>query len=80
MLCGRMLEQLNFNLPESPDVTANNLNKFLAFIVQTFQHCLTNYQQDLFPNLSLCFPSEIERRIGNLEKQLLSFGCPVSSY
>ena len=34
-LCGRRLEQLNFNLPESPDVTANNLNKFLAFIVQS---------------------------------------------
>jgi hypothetical protein len=34
-LCGRRLGQLNFNLPESPDVTANNLNKILASIVQS---------------------------------------------
>ena len=34
-LCGRSLDQLNFNLPEPPDVTANSLNKFLASIVQS---------------------------------------------
>ena len=74
-LCGRSLDQLDFNLPESPEVTANNLNKFLASIVQSLP--ALSYQlptDDLPPAFLSISPSEIERRIGILRKISV---CPL---
>ena len=74
-LCGRSLDQLDFNLPESPEVTANNLNKFLAFIVQSLPALSYQLPTDVlpppFPSIS---PSEIKRRIGKPRKISV---CPL---
>ena len=74
-LCGRSLDQLNFNLPEPPDVTANSLNKFLASIVQSLPalpiQLSTGAPSPFFPTVS---PSEIERRIDKLRKTSV---CPL---
>ena len=69
------VDQLNFNLPEPPDVTANNLNKFLPSIVQSlpaFSNQLsTGAPSPSFPTVS---PSEIEKRIDKLRKTSV---CPL---
>ena len=74
-LCGRSLDQLNFNLPEPPDATANNLNKFLASIIQSLPalpiQLSTEAPSPFFPTVS---PSEIERRIDKLRKTSV---CPL---
>ena len=74
-LCSRSLDQLDFNLPELPDVTASNLNKFLASIVQSLPalpiQLSIGVPSPFFLTVSL---SEIERRIDNLRKTSL---CPL---
>ena len=77
-LCGRRFEQLNFNLPESPDITANNLNKFLASIVQSLPPLSDQLPSGaLSPSLPTVSPSEIERRIQKLRKtSIFPFDIP----
>jgi hypothetical protein len=66
---------LDFILPESPEVTANNLNKFLASFVKSLP--VLSFQlptDDLPPAFPSISPSEMERRIGKLRKTSV---CPL---
>jgi len=47
-LCSGSLDQRYFNLPESPEVTADNLNKFLASIVKSLPAMSYQLPTDVF--------------------------------